>query len=176
MLRSAFPVAFQQLVCGEVPRTANPPTEIDSPLAYRECERFIYRTYDKKPLSAPFDKLGNNATVAMVFAGRWRMQDGFSILPFAEPSDRGREIIEVYPALAKVDGRAGRRIEQLLPRGLDATSDEYDAAICAVMAAAHACGELDVELPPLVGPPPELAANAKREGWIYAPPKRWLQE
>jgi hypothetical protein len=60
-----FPVAFSELLAGRSTPSVDPTSaEIDNPLAYRETDRHIYRTFGKKPLSASFDKLGNNATVA----------------------------------------------------------------------------------------------------------------
>jgi hypothetical protein len=58
---------------------------------------------------------------------------------------------------------------------LDAGSDEYDAALCAVMAAAFAAdGEMPDQLPPMAGPSSACAADAKVEGWIYYPSPGWL--
>jgi hypothetical protein len=53
-------------------------------------------------LSASFDKLGNNATVAMHHARRLAQQHRAHVLPFDEPDGAAVSIIEVYPALAKV--------------------------------------------------------------------------
>ena len=66
-----FPVAFSELLARRSTPSIDPGgAEIDNPLAYRETDRHIYRTFLKKPLSGSFDKLGNNATVAMVHTRR----------------------------------------------------------------------------------------------------------
>ena len=66
-----FPVAFSELLAQRSTPSFDPSgPEIENPLAYRETDRHIYRTFRKKPLSGSFDKLGNNATVAMVHTRR----------------------------------------------------------------------------------------------------------
>jgi hypothetical protein len=66
-----FPVAFSELLAQRSTPSFDPSgPEIENPLAYRETDRQIYRTFRKKPLSGSFDKLGNNATVAMVHTRR----------------------------------------------------------------------------------------------------------
>ena len=48
-----FPVAFSELLAGRSTPSVDPRNaEIDNPLAYRETDRPIYRTFGKKPLSA----------------------------------------------------------------------------------------------------------------------------
>ena len=74
MLRWA-PLAFTELLARRRElRLSKWGAELDNPLAYRETDRHIYRTFLKRPLSGSFDKLGNNATVAMVHTSardRW---------------------------------------------------------------------------------------------------------
>ena len=75
--------------------------EIDNPLAYRETDRHVYRAFGKKPLSGSFDKLGNNATVAMVYTRRLSATGQLRVMPFDEPLIGIPTAIEVYPALLK---------------------------------------------------------------------------
>ncbi len=63
--------------------------EIYNQYAYRYTERIIFEKFKKKPLSAPFDKLGTNATVAISH-----------VLAWAEEL-KNIKIIEVYPGLLK---------------------------------------------------------------------------
>ncbi len=167
----AFPIAFQRLLNGDFPQAPQPAREIESLLAYRACDRYVAAEHRKKPLSASFDKLGNNATVAMVTTQRWREREGFRMLPFDPRTDAEREIIEVYPALVKRDGVPVPRARALLPTGPRDGSDEQDAAICALFALAHLEAG-DVRLPPLVSPC--LPLDEIMDGWIYAPPRSWI--
>ena len=60
-----FPIRFRELVGGARPPMSYPGSEIQNPFAYRRTEQHIHDAFEKKALSAPFDKLGNNATVAL---------------------------------------------------------------------------------------------------------------
>jgi predicted nuclease with RNAse H fold len=163
-----FPAQFRRLLCGETVEFVFPDREIESELAYRETDRNVHDRLGKKPLSAAFDKLGNNATVAMVHAQRWRERHGFSVPPLTEVGDLGRVIIEVYPALAK-DPRTGEArgvLARLIPPDVKSGTDAYDAAICALHAAKFGSGQALRVLPPLVGPERVTEAMAE-EGWIY---------
>jgi hypothetical protein len=93
-----YPLAFTRLLVGDANidvQTSAP--EIDNPLAYRATDRWVYRTFGKKPLQATFDKLGNNATVAR----RWFRMHDIAVLPFEAASAEESAIIEVYPALGR---------------------------------------------------------------------------
>jgi hypothetical protein len=170
-----FPSAFTQLLTtGEVPPFAPNAPEIDNPLAYRACDRHIFRAFGKKPLSASFDKLGNNATVAMHHARRLARLHNARVLPFDTPDDTAHAIIEVYPALSKVprDTCCYAPVQRLLPDGSVAATDECDACICALMALAFGLNGTWAELPPLVAPTGSGAVE--NEGWIYHAPREWL--
>lgn len=147
-----FPAAFVDLLReGQGPRHI-PEREIDNPYAYRDCDRWLYRQYGKKPLSASFDRLGNNATLAM------------AILP-ALVQGKGHSAIEVYPALAKVAGRGSEAWPELrphLPSHLVPGTDPYDAALCALMALQQASKGGCEALPELVKPQVQM-----NDGWIY---------
>jgi hypothetical protein len=177
-----FPEMFAQvLVSDDVPKV-EASTFYENPLAFRECDRWVYRTFGKRPLSASFDKLGNNAVVAIIHARKWSQLQGFQIAPQhgQEPGDR--TIIEVYPALVKradtVDRRCYERFGRLLPTELEPGTDQYDAAICAVLAASYGVTQLDdtSDLPSLMLPPDSIPRSTlKDEGWIYAVPPEWLR-
>lgn len=164
----AFPRRFRSLVAGNGTPTSVPESEIRSPLAYRDCERWIWETFGKKPLSAPFGMLGNNSSLAMTFTAAME-ERGFTLVP-GEGVQPERSIIEVYPGLLKKERKATRpavpEIEALLPDGLEA-GDPYDATICAVLALVHAGGGPAMGLPDLVGPPDRFELD---EGWIFSLP------
>jgi Protein of unknown function (DUF429) len=166
-----FPVAFQRLLSGKPHTVATPKTEIESTLAYRACDQYVYLEYGKKPLSASFDKLGNNATVAMVFTQQWRDLEGFRTIPFEGQANHEREILEVYPTLVKSRNEGiAPHVRAHLPATLEDKTDEQDAAICALLAAAR-IGVKSPSLPALVQPP--LPVEQWRDGWIYAFSKEW---
>lgn len=172
-----FPRAFKQLLdSGQAPAFQPDGREIDNPLAYRDCDRWIHEVFKKKPLSASFDKLGNNATVAMHHVRRLATLHGARALPFDPPSADAHTIIEVYPALSKVpkDSCCYPAIERLLPTNSVAGTDECDACVCALMALAFASGGNRGDLPPIIAPGKEVADAARAEGWIYYPSREWL--
>lgn len=164
-----FPRAFELFVSGQTAIEIGWSREIENPLAYRECDRYVAKEHGKKPLSASFDKLGNNATVAMALTRRWRDHEGFRVLPFDELGDGRRVVIETYPALFKREGVVVERARSLLPDGLVDGSDEKDATICALVAAAYANAS-NPRLPHIVGP---VAAGC--DGWIFAPSREWME-
>jgi predicted nuclease with RNAse H fold len=166
----AFPSAFVELLAQGMLPVMTGTREIDNPLAYRDCDRFIARTHGKKPLSASFDKLGNNATVAMTVTRRWRAQ-GFRVVPFDDPGDGRRLALETYPALFKRAGVVVERARALLPRGLHDGTDEQDAALCALAAVAYSGAE-DSRLPKLVPPP----SGEGKDGWIFGPTRAWFDD
>ncbi len=169
-----FPRAFVDLLRGDARRYAAVPREIDNPLAYRDCDRWISAEHGKKPLSAAFDLLGNPATLAMAACTALR-EDGYRVVPLdGEPADRS--VIEVYPGIHKRGTkRADAAIEPLarhLPDGAAAGSDLYDAALCALLGLVFAGAAARLELPPLEGPGPGFPTD---EGWIYALPADYVR-
>jgi len=170
-----FPRAFKKLLeTGEAPPFPPDAPEIQNPLAYRDCDRHIWQTFSKKPLSASFDKLGNNATLAMHHARRLARLHDARVLPFDPPDEAHHTILEVYPALSKVpkDTCCYPPIQRFLPADSVAATDECDACICALMALAFAMNGTRAELPPLVGP--GGSCNVVDEGWIYHAAREWL--
>jgi hypothetical protein len=169
----SFPEPFVRLIAGGALALPRLDQEIENVFAYRDCDRYVHRTYGKKPLSASFDRLGNNATLALALTSRWREHERFAMLPFDAPGDGRRTIIETYPALLK--GRAGMVLDRsrvLLPASVatrSADADEQDAALCALVAAAQ-LGATTPALPPIVEPVSEHCGD----GWIYAPSRAWI--
>lgn len=169
----AFPRAFTALLLGRG-RPRRTPTEIENPLAYRDCDRWIRRVHGKKPLSAAYDRLGNPATLAMAVCRALR-EDGYRVVPIdGGPADRS--VIEVYPGVHKRgSSRTDAAIEPLarhLPDAVEPGSDLYDAAICALLGIAFAGGARRLGLPGLAGPEDDHALD---EGWIYALPADYVR-
>ncbi|MFB2862690.1 DUF429 domain-containing protein [Aeromonas sp. MdU4] len=159
----AFPRALRDLLNGQPLSCAVPEREIDNPYAYRDCERWLYQQYGKKPLSATFDRLGNNATLALSMLPN--LSD-LQLVPTVASQAR-RAVLEVYPALAKVAGKASSarsELAALLPVDVVPDTDRYDAALCALMALQYAAGGQVAQLPALLSPPAEMALD---EGWVY---------
>ncbi len=152
------------VICSMASHTAAvPEREIDNPYAYRDCERWLYQQYGKKPLSATFDRLGNNATLALSMLPQ--LSD-LQLVPKVQ-EQASRAVLEVYPALAKVGGKASParpELATLLPEDLLVGTDRYDAALCALMALQYAAGGKVTVLPELVQAPNDMPRN---EGWVY---------
>ncbi|MCH7372457.1 MULTISPECIES: DUF429 domain-containing protein [Aeromonas] len=159
----AFPRALAELLAGRGAPCAVPQREIDNPYAYRDCERWLHQQYGKKPLSATFDRLGNNATLALSMLPR--LAD-LQLVPTRVPQAE-RAVLEVYPALAKVAGKtsmARREIAGQLPPDVTPGTDRYDAALCALMALQYAARDAVTSLPSLVSAPADFPLD---EGWVY---------
>jgi hypothetical protein len=168
----AFPRAFTALLGGRgLPRRKA--SEIENPLAYRDCDRWIRAEHGKKPLSAAFDRLGNPATLAITVCGALR-ENGFRIVPM-DGAPATKSAIEVYPGVHKCgSSRVDAAIAPLarhLPDGLEAGTDLYDAAICALLGLLFAGAGEPLGLPAPAGPP---AGHPTDEGWIYALPAAYV--
>ncbi|WP_349917857.1 DUF429 domain-containing protein [Aeromonas veronii] len=159
----AFPRALAELLAGRGPECAVPQREIDNPFAYRDCDRWLHRQYKKKPLSATFDRLGNNATLAISMLPR--LAD-LQLVP-SRVAEADRAVLETYPALAKTAGRASLargEIAAHLPATLVPGTDPYDAALCALVALQYAAKGAVSVLPPLLSAPADFPLD---EGWVY---------
>lgn len=159
----AFPRALAELLGGRGIDFPVPQREIDNPYAYRDCERWLHERYGKKPLSASFDRLGNNATLALSMLPRL---GDLQLVP-RQVREAKRAVLEVYPALAKVGGKASAvrpALQPHLPASLIPGTDPYDAALCALMALQYAADGAVGALPPLLAPPADFPLD---EGWIY---------
>lgn len=170
----AFPDEFRRHL--NDPQSAPVPaeSEIENRLAYRDCERWVADQF-WKPLSAAFDKLGNNATLAMALARNLR-RDGFGVIPF-DSGDFDRRVLEVYPGIVKEakrrDAAAIPPVHHLLPDGLEPSTDRYDAAICAVLGLVFATGGAQVGLPDVAHPPDDFP-RTDTERWIYGLPAEFV--
>ena len=163
----SFPRGFKDFINEKQKIFKRPEKEIYNPLAYRKTDVHIYETLGKKPLSAVFDRLGTNATAAIVHVNKWVEEYNFSLQPINDKKNN-RDIIEVYPALLKASkySAADEPFKSMIPASVKAGTDAYDSALCAIMALAYGAGEDLAELPELVGPD-EIESEIKEEGWIY---------
>lgn len=171
----AFPADFIRLIEGEAITQIPTKREIDNPLAYRACEHWVHDAHGKKPLSSSFDKLGNNATLAMSICNSLR-EEGFSVVP--QDGDLNRHTaIEVYPGITKVGpkkiNRAIPPVDAHIPPNLEPGTDQYDAAICAIMGAVYGGGGSVLSLPDLGMPLVEMNPT---EGWIFSFPPDYLKQ
>ncbi|WP_280770820.1 DUF429 domain-containing protein [Salipaludibacillus daqingensis] len=161
-----YPVPFNKLIDGGLPDMFKPSKEIYNPLAYRFTDKEIYRVFGKKPLSAVFDRIGNNATLAIFHARHWEREAEFKVYPFKEKDvTDNRIILEVYPALVKEKrfGEVHDHLKQFLPKDTMPGTDAYDACICAIYAVASQTN--GAILPKLAEAPKNN--DVKKEGWIY---------
>lgn len=169
----AFSSDFRALVNGESRLVEPPKSEIENPLAYRACERWVKEQFNKKSLSASFDKLGNNASLAISFS-RWLRSEGFSLVP-QDGTPSTRAIIEVYPGLTKSDmGRSHPAIPPLaqrIPTQFEPGTDIYDAAICALLGAVYSGWGRGLNIPELVQP---VDGFDNAEGWIFCLPPDYV--
>ncbi len=169
----AFPKALADLMAGRgspVPTA----TEIENPLAYRDCDRRVAEAYGKKPLSAAFDRLGNTASLAMTLCQSLR-SEGFEVVP--QDTEKSRKaVIEVYPAVHKSGPRRGDTaiapIHRLIPAQLSPDSDIYDAAICAILGLVFAGAGNELGLPDLAT---RDASCRTDEGWIFGLPPEFVR-
>ncbi len=163
-----FPISYKKLVNQEVQDIKVPSKEIQNPYAYRDTERHIFEKFGKKPLSAPFDKLGNNTTLALSFALKWYREEGFKMIPQQGDKSNKHVMIEVYPALVKTMEQTfiKEEILQLIPSEVNPRSDAYDAAICSILALLLKGNGRFIENVTLQDPCIPIE-TAKEEGWIY---------
>lgn len=173
-----FPAAFSDLLAKHAIPAVDPNAgEIENRLAYRDTDRRIHEIFNRKPLSASFDKRGNNTSVAMVHLNRLRERGLIRVRPFDEPKNGIPTAIEVYPAVVKGRKRPGTEalahcndvMHALLPDDVQRGTDECDACLCALLALAYGHAGTTPSLPALEGPPSGDAFA--REGWIYYPRK-----
>lgn len=158
-----YPKDFVKFVNGERILNSKPSSEINNVIAYRETERHIFKTFGKKSLSSIFDKIGNNATVAISHIRMWSDNYQFVI----QPSDRvgSKEVIEVYPALIKEDGKLKQLFDKAIPNDVQRESDAYDSAICSLMGLKYYVGEELLGVP--MAKRPQHIEQYNEEGWIY---------
>lgn len=167
-----YPSAYRRLVSGDAVYLEGFSRELDNGFAYRETERHVHGALGKKPLSAPFDKLGNNATVAISHARWWSAEHELKVVPFATAERDENVILEVYPALAKTkDGEPIPSLAPHMPPDVERGTDAYDAALCALVALAYAADGRIEGLPVTCGPQGD-PSRIREEGWIFYPEDR----
>ncbi len=162
-----FPSQFINFLNQEEMYIKKPSKEIFNPLAYRATDRYIYNKYGKKPLSATFDRLGNNTTVAISHLRYWKQKHLIN-LDFTELEKNRINVIETYPALCKPSkfAKAFKELNNFIPATIKEGTDQYDAALCALMAVQFGSENKFKILPSLVLPPDSDEVYSK-EGWIY---------
>jgi hypothetical protein len=185
-----WPAGFARLVRAglrnDEPYLPDDGGEIENRLAYRFTDRVVHGRCGKKPLSASFDRLGNNATKAVTLCQLLRRNSGAVIVPQREDDGLAVAICEAYPALWKTGRRKGADLLPAAARALMGLhmpppgSDEADAVLCALTAACYdnQPRRLGLRLPELWLPEDEFAmADAepggaqliRQEGWVYFP-------
>ena len=165
-----FPNAFVALTAGRRLTQQFGEGMGGNPYAFRETDRHVATRF-KWPLSGAFDKLGNNATVAMHYVAAWKA-DGLSIVPFDNPRAQDDVALEVYPAIVRTRERGARPpwYRELAPGWATRSGDDADAVVCAALAVAWACrGRWG--LPILAEPPGPLPQG---EGGS-TPERDWLE-
>lgn len=171
----AYPAAFRRLVSGQDAKIEKPGAEIDNLFAYRDTERHIYQMFQKKPLSATFDKLGNNTSLAIMTARKWCREYNFCLQPANKAGEHhtSHHLIEVYPSLIKSKGFAPiySQLIKHIPPEVKVNSDAFDAALCALLAVSYGLSGESTLLPALVFPPDDWN-NENGEGWIYYPQQK----
>ena len=171
----AFSQAFTKLLTDHDSEYLPTNNQMGNPLAYRDCERWIKEQHLKTPLSASFDKLGNGATLAISLTHKLR-KEGFSLIP-QDGMNTTKSIIEVYPGIVKTGSRrempAIGPVHKHIPDYVIPGTDQYDAAICALMAAVFSGASNQLKLPEIVKFQPEFDP---REGWIYGLPANYVSQ
>ena len=129
----------------------------------------IYKKFNKKPLSATFDRLGTSYTVAMAHVRSWKKKHNFTLIP-QEKQAAQRQIIEVYPGLIKklkTEFSECEKFFQIIPEEISAGNHSYDAALSALQALAvllDGQGQL-----PKMEKPERVDEILSTEGWIFFP-------
>ena len=171
-----YPKAFKELLENQKNDFVKPDKEIYNPLAYRRTDRYIYEKFNKKPLSAVFDRLGTNASAAVVHIRKWMEERNFSLEPVIQNSS-SKIIIEVYPALLKESkyAEAFEPIKSMLPKDINKGTDAYDSALCALMGLAYD-DKVKIEGLAKLVKAPEHDEEIREEGWIYHFPPEYLKK
>ena len=122
--------------------------------------------FEKTPLSATFDKLGNPASVARWYVQQWTRTGArphFKMM-VSKAKPPPFSLIEVYPALAKVmpqkKSKACAGYKKIIKRVAQRNEDEKDAVLCAALALAYRRGD-SKKLPRL-----DVATGGLKEGAI----------
>lgn len=140
-------------------------------LVWRATDRWVGERLGRWPLSVSTDRIGVTALRAAHLLDGWEAANG--------PIDRSGvsgPVAEVYPAAARrlwalgpvrsvpeLERRLGIRFATPAARhACESSEHAFDALVSALVARAVAVGRTGC-------PPPELAGQAGREGWIHVP-------
>lgn len=178
----SFPLGFRKLIGQETNSHPLPNNSkeglIDNPLAFRDCERFVFRATEKRPLSASFDQLTSLTLLVLRVLHLLRVEYGkrLNVMPYNHTEIKeGINVFETYPALLNPDKTVVRKSDRIQVtsdkffrfvsqhQGEYSSDHERDAQLCALFAAySVGCREvLDI--------PIDFKGNVKSEGWIYWP-------
>ena len=178
----SFPLAFREAIGS---RSFDHPLPnmseeglIDNPLAFRDCERFVFCVTGKRPLSGSFDQLTNLTLLVQRVLYLLKVECGkqLNVMPNdGTEIKEGINVLETYPALLNPNETVERKKD-----GIQVTSNNFlqfalkllkedvnkhqrDANLCALFAAYAASH------PEVLQIPKEFRGDLKREGWIYWP-------
>lgn len=164
-----LPYKYHKFINNQDNIILRPDREINNPLAYRRTDRRLYKKFSKKPLSATFDRLGTNYTVAIAHIRRWKQKYDFKLVP-QEARDAVRQVVEVYPGILKrleSEFACCQKFFRLLPEEISDENHSYDAALSALQSlAVLLAGE--GELPDMKSPE-RIDEITAAEGWIFFP-------
>lgn len=164
-------------------------SSINNPYLYRETERYIkdkiFNDNNKRPLSAPGDKFGNNSSKAQALVAWFKKEyDDLYRPPFdeykkSEAVDKKHTLIEVYPAASMKNNKFKKLTwpSQSQTMSHAGHTDIADAKRCAMTAVCYAktIGLIDDTKYPDVYTPDDAKsmgysmALIRNEGWIFAP-------
>lgn len=192
-----FPAKFKELVNGSLEDHViyregenNKKKMINNLFAFRKTEQYLFEKFKKQSLSATFDKLGNNSTVAIAHRIKWAKSDNFIFYPFCGtdfPFNCARLGFEVYPGVITKDAlgdvefskiselitlaRNGNLIEDFTyyidqKSGKSGNSDLMDSAICAILGMARVISHAKLPAMETEIPNEDIILN---EGWIIHP-------
>lgn len=135
-----------------------------SPLAFRTTEMVIKQVFDKNALSASFDNLTNNTTLAISVIRFLQREYGFKCIPFdSHNSDTKSIIVEVYPAITPASYT--EKFIKNFDESNYSSKDQADSVICSILALGYDKGYLQS---PEEFKDEELDQEViKKEGWIY---------
>ncbi len=189
----SWPAKFKALVKESSEANHCPSFELESsinnPYLYRETERFIkdkiFIDNNKRPLSAPGDKFGNNSSKAQALVAWFKKEyDDLYRPPFdeykkSEAVNKKHTLIEVYPAASMINNEFKKLTWPSLAQTMShaGNTDIADAKRCAMTAVCYAktIGLIDDTKYPDVYTPDDAVElgydknKIRKEGWIFAP-------
>lgn len=146
---------------------------MNNPLAFRECERYLFSVTKKRLLSASFDQLSNLTLLVLRVFQLTRQSDiSFNRLPYdTTRATDGINAFETYPALLNpkrvnkpLDEWYGQFLEFLKKHSIQTKNEhQFDAQLCALFAVWATRNQHVFDIPN------DFSGNLKEEGWIHLP-------